>query len=160
MKSLITLSVVQAGLLLFLIAKVASISEETPSKEHALPASTVSDRIDYSPGHGEPVVTYNMDEARLREIIREELQQNQQQPGSGQQPGHVPVLTSTQKADYDRRRDEVAQQLDYFTSVGSISDTDMQKLQTDIARLDPASRNEMLMELNRALNSGQLEGRL
>jgi hypothetical protein len=44
--------------------------------------------------------------------------------------------------------------------VGSITDQQMQELQAGIAELDEASRKQMMSTLIRALNSGELEGRI
>ena len=97
----------------------------------------------------------------MRQIIREELAaQADGRPGPANQVDAVFASESTDKAENQYQREQVAQQLEYHASVGSISNADMQKLQGEIARLDEASRTEMLRELTRALNSGQLEGRL
>ena len=60
----------------------------------------------------------------------------------------------------DERRSVVSQQLDYYVSLGRISEAEMAQLQSDIARLDPDARTDMLRRLTQALNSGMLEGRL
>jgi hypothetical protein len=100
-------------------------------------------------------------EDRLRQIIQEELRaQLSDLSGTGQQanapvePGPIDV------AEMEFQRQRISQQLEYYSSLGEISDADMQLLQMDIARLDAASRTEMLGELNRAINSGRLDGRL
>jgi hypothetical protein len=60
----------------------------------------------------------------------------------------------------EARHEQVSQQLEYYVSIGSISNAEMQRLQMDIAKLDAKGRTEMLRELTRALNSGRLEGQL
>jgi len=100
-------------------------------------------------------------EDRLRQIIREELGaelDRRSEPDKQMDP--VIASSSTDETEIEYQRELVAQQLEYYASVGSISDADMQKLQMDIAKLDDAGRTEMLRELMRALNSGRLEGRL
>lgn len=100
-------------------------------------------------------------EDRMRQIVREELAAQ-----LGQQTGSVaagdPLIATDPRdpADIERQREQVFQQLAYFTSVGRISDVEMQKLQMEIAKLDAAGRSEALRELSRAINSGRLEGRL
>jgi hypothetical protein len=54
----------------------------------------------------------------------------------------------------------VSQQIDYFVSVGTITSTEMTRLQSDIARLTGMERQRLLQRLVAALNSGQLKGRL
>ena len=58
------------------------------------------------------------------------------------------------------RRDAVSHQIEYYSSVGHISELEMQNLQTDIAHLDAAGRRDMFRRLVQELNSGRLQGRL
>ena len=121
----------------------ASVSD--PSNEPAVDRTTV----------------YYMDDNQLRQIIREELgAQLDGRSGSNIDMDAPIASNATDNTEIQYQRDLVAQQLDYHTSVGSISDTDMQKLQGEIAKLDEAGRKEMLGKLVRALNSGGLDGRL
>ena len=76
----------------------------------------------------------------------------------GQAPAsttHEPATAAEQQYQFER----VGQQIEYFSSVGHITDTEMGNLQTEIARLDQAGRREMLRKLTQALNSGAIEGR-
>ena len=97
-------------------------------------------------------------EDRLRQIIQEELRshmrdvdltsaQRDTQPAAGQDVDAAELAT---------RRAFVLGQLDYYSSVGSISSAEMAQLHRSIAKLDEVGRTEMLSRLNRALNSGQL----
>lgn len=100
-------------------------------------------------------------EERLRQIIREELSTELADlPGMDQQRDAAVAAYSRSEAEMESQLELVSQQLEYYSSVGSISDLEMQQLQMDIARLDPAGRTEMLRELVRAINSGRLEGQL
>ena len=100
-------------------------------------------------------------EDRLRQIIREELGARLDgQPRPNKQMAPVIAPSSTDYAEVEYQKELVSQQLEYYASVGSISDANMHMLQSDIAKLDEASRKEMLRKLMRALNSGRLEGRL
>ncbi len=100
-------------------------------------------------------------EDRIREIIRDELRAELRHASrAGQQAGSAAVENPVDTAEMASRRELVSEQINYFTSVGRISDAEMQKLQLDIAKLDAAGRAEALAELSRALNSGRLEGRL
>ena len=62
--------------------------------------------------------------------------------------------------EYEQRREAVSQRLDYFSQVGRINEAEMVQLQTEIARLRPEDRDEMLKRLFRHLNSGAIDGRL
>ncbi len=100
------------------------------------------------------------DEQRLRTIIREEFAQLQLPPNA-QGGGPAPPPESARSEPEDRRRRElVAQQIEAYQAVGSISDLQMLELQTDIAHLDAASRKQMLSKLITSINSGYLKGRL
>jgi len=100
-------------------------------------------------------------EDRMRQIIREELAaQLAQQTGPAAPGDPVSAAGPRDPVEIERQREQVFQQLEYYTSVGRISDMEMQKLQIEIAKLDAAGRNEALRELVRAINSGRLEGRL
>jgi hypothetical protein len=50
--------------------------------------------------------------------------------------------------------------VDDYIQTGVISESEMARLQSDIARLDPAARRAAMQKLVRALNSGALDGRL
>jgi hypothetical protein len=54
----------------------------------------------------------------------------------------------------------VNRRVDDYISAGVISESEMARLQGDIARLDPAARRAAMQRLVRALNSGALDGRL
>ena len=162
MKILIALAVVQTALLLILVGKLVLVDDEPAVAPGAEESSIVSD--DYaraqSPGYSYESGT-QLDEYQLRQIIREELAAlSIGSDGSSNQAEAEIVLSAAEITEREYQRDQVAQQLNYHTSVGSISVADMQKLQTEIAKLDAAGRTEMLRELTRALNSGELEGRL
>jgi hypothetical protein len=151
MKTLITLSVLQTIGIAALVVHV--FREEQPAAE-TLPASPPSAAI--APGAA-PIV----DEEWLRRIIREELAQQHNRPAtehdtSAAQPAPPRAATA---ADL-QRRDNIAQRIEAYAAMGAISDTQMMELQTDIARLDPAHRRQMMSKLVRSLNSGDLKGRL
>ena len=162
MKILTVLGLVQVAAILFLYTRLADIDDRLDQTIADERRTSISDDSAESRSLNASNVTgVYADEGLLRQIIREELSaQLDSQPGPGTQASPVPASGLVDKDEYKRRREQVAEQLSYYTSVGSISNAEMQKLQTDIARLDPASRKEMMMELNRALNSGRLEGQL
>ena len=100
-------------------------------------------------------------EDRMRQIIREELHAELRHVSmAGQQPDPSVVTVPADAAEMASRRELVSEQINYFLSIGRISDAEMQDLQLNIAKLDAAGRTAALGELSRAVNSGRLEGRL
>jgi hypothetical protein len=98
-------------------------------------------------------------EEQIRQVIREEL-------GAYLLDAAVhngePVVahTTADPGELQSRRDTVSHQIEYYSSVGQISDLEMQNLQTDIANLDAAGRRDMIRKLVQEMNSGRLQGRL
>lgn len=101
------------------------------------------------------------DEDRLRYIIREELalalEDVRAVAGNANASSAQPLQSG---ADYERRRKDVAQSVDYYVSVGRITAPEMSRLQQDIAQLNPADRRAMMSAIVRAMNNGRLDGQL
>jgi len=161
MKILTALSVIQICAILVLYTKLAGIDDEShlaavKSQPAQVSGTTTAARTRHDSVDSNSVVS----EELLRRIVREEL--------SAQLGGQVAVTqadssrqaTLIDSADNQSRRDQVARLIEYHSSVGTVSAADMQSIQSEIAKLDPASRTEMLRALNAAINSGRLEGRL
>lgn len=103
----------------------------------------------------------HLTEDRMRQIMREELAARFTHQTGPAEPGDpVSAAGPRDPMEVERQREQVFQQLEYFKSIGHISDIEMQRLQTDIAKLDSVGRSEALRELSRAINSGGLEARL
>ena len=162
MKALIVLILVQTGVLLLMFGKMVAIEEEIAPAMLDEKNTLLSDKFTNTQSQSYSNDTYLYpNEDRLRQIIREELAaQSDRRFGPAEQVDAVFASSSTDNAENQYQREQVVQQLNYYASVGSISDGDMQKLQGEIAKLDEASRTEMLRMITRALNSGQLDGRL
>jgi len=162
MKIVTVLVLLQTGVLLLLFGKIVSIEDEmtlaTPGEKN----TSVTDDLagTQSQSFSSDAYLYP-NEDRLRNIIREELSAElNRESEPDQQTAPVVAAGSMDTTEMEYQQAQVAQQLDTYVSVGSISDADMQKLQMDIAKLDDAGRTEMLRELSRAFNSGRLRGRL
>lgn len=97
-------------------------------------------------------------ESQLRQIIQEELraQLENLSLGGRTEPPRV-TETPVAAADLENQRAVVTQQLDYYMSIGNISDREMHDLQLNIAKLDEAGRQEMLTRLVRAMNTGRVD---
>lgn len=161
MKALAILSLVQTALLILLFGRVLSLEgqlpmespmEQPPSANVPLYSQTAND---YS---GEAY--WSIDEVQLRNIIREELGTYSgvaaSADGNEPQARAADFATTTEK---QYQFDSVSQRIEYFASVGRISDSEMQVLQMEIANLDQANRPLALRKLTQALNSGAIEGR-
>lgn len=139
------IAVVENGVTAAISTKQIELQQEYPSQAEA----------PINPDHANVLPV----EDRLRQIIREELSTQLADLPRRDQPRDAAVATnSTSEAEMESQRELVSQQLEYYSSVGSISDLEMQQLQMDMAKLDDAGRQEMLRELTRALNSGRLKG--
>jgi len=158
-KILTALSLVQMVAIFLLYSMLVEIDSKITPKSAGGQNASVS-----HVGADDPFQEYSYDayaypdEERLRQIIREELGASSGN-GSGQYAAPATTYASVDPAEFERRRDEVDQQLEYYASVGSISETDMQKLQANIAKLDEAGQKAMLSKLTHAMNSGRLDGR-
>ena len=146
MKTLMTLSVLQTiGIAALVVHAFRDPSQGAPDVRAASPPTTT-----VAPA------APSIDEQRLRAVIREELSRL-----------HVaveapPAVTSQPRnALADRQRREVIEQrIDAYSSAGAITDAQMTELQAEIAQLDEPSRKQMMSKLVRALNSGDIKGRL
>lgn len=161
MRTLKILAFAQTGLLVLLLSGIVRLDEReigaVPAKQDTLASGPFAKSVASS----NAAIAHYPDEDRLRKIIREELSaQLDLLQVSNQHIDKNVAPDSINEPERDNRREQVFQKLEYYSSVGSISDMEMQQLQTDIAKLDAVSRKEVLSQLSRALNSGQLEGRL
>ena len=161
MKALIFIALLQTGLLLAIFAKIVLPQDASIDQQ---PRQTSDTTGFVAPDITSPATVdgpVRIDERQLRAVIRDELSAYMSAVAAGQAVPEVeevydPILEEERQA----RREEVEQRIEYYTSVGTISDADMQLLKSEIARLDPENRRAMLQKLVRALNTGALDGRL
>jgi hypothetical protein len=148
MKTLMALSVLQTiGIALLVVH--AFREEHHPVADAPLAPAAMS----------APAGASQLDEERLRAILREELAQEHIRPVQEPIPTDA-VRPRTPSTAELQQRDGVAQQIEAYRAAGTITDAQMQELQADIAKLDAASRKQMLSKLTRALNTGEIKGRL
>lgn len=146
MKALTTLSVLQTiGIAVLVIHAFRESPQVVPDVRAANPLPAAISSV--APG---------VDEDRLRAVIREEFARlhvaGEATPTVASQP---------RDASADRQRRElIEQQIDAYSSAGAITDVEMMELQAEIAKLDEPSRRQMMSRLVRALNSGDIKGRL
>ena len=166
MKTVITLSVLQLLVILFLLMKVMGIDERPGQAMAPAENNVATARSSNSP---EVVATEgnkcSFDAGLLREIVREELraQMDSLLPGGVDSPGGVhsdskQVSDTVSEAEYRYRLDAALQNLEYYIQQGEISDAEMAELQANIGGLDQQGRKQMLSLLAKALSSGDLKG--
>ena len=161
MKALIFIGLLQIALLLAIFGKIV-LSEDTPAEQRSSePRRTpglVVPSFERQTATNEPA---SFDEQLLRDIIRDELAAfSRNWSGGGQMAAVEEVYDPVVEAEREARRHDVEQQIEYYSSVGAISTAEMQRLKSEIARLDPDSRIAMMQKLVRALNTGAIDGRL
>jgi len=160
MRVLVVLSVLQIAAIVFLASRI--MAPEQGGRDRAAgadPEPTVITTENASPSPASTEVPHFADEQLLRRIVREELaaQLNlpaQPDPHAAEPPD--PVV----QAEQQYRRERLEQEIEHYISVGKISDIEMQMLEADIAKLDEEGQKEMLRRLVRAINAGEIEGRL
>lgn len=165
MKILTALSALQIAAILFLATRIVALERSVdgapvtaPAAAEpsvAVPAAEVAPAIARAQPRGYP------DAGEIRRIVRQEL---------AAQLGALTTVApeETVAAEPDPVREAelqhqlawVDQEIDRYVGVGKISDLEMQLLQGEIAKLDKEGQRRMLGRLVRALNSGELEGRL
>ena len=151
MKTLMALSVLQTIGIAALV--VHAFRGEPDAAADASPANSRAAAMSRS-------ATPAVDEGRLRIIVREELaNEHNRRAAAGDAVLAVPALPRNPSAD-PQRREVVAQQIEAYRATGAITDAQMHELQSDIAQLDEESRKQMMGKLIRALNSGDIKGRL
>lgn len=129
------------------------------------PAGPVAAAGDPGTASGEPASSARpsegLDSATIRRIIREELWAArlgesiaaEPQAGAAAEPVY-------DEAEMQRRQERIWGDMDYLRAQDEVSTAELDLLLAEIARLDPARRTEMLGELNRAMNRGEIKGKL
>ena len=153
---------IQIALLLMIYSKADAVSESLqianfPTSTESFSPSVARSNDQIRSGSGNELLA----EHRLRQIIQEELRSHlaDMELNGSQQEAQLPTGREVDGAVVAAQRDFVLEQLDYYSSIGSISSAEMAQLQMEI-KLDARGRTEMMSRLNRALNSGALKGNL
>jgi hypothetical protein len=154
----------QTAVLAYLLVRISRDPAESRQPTPAADASEPGPRLALPPalagrlleGRCEP------DEHRLRQLLREELAELRLE-GAAVTNGHpaAPPQPAPRDETADRLlREEIAGRIDHFRAVGTMTDDEMEGLQASIARLGKADRREMTSALMRALNQGEISGRV
>ena len=145
-----------------LFGKLVVIEEQTAPATRLEENKPVSDTAKLQPAdHYAAENNRDLNETQLRRIVREELEAHWS--GLSVPPTQVPsdaLPDAVDEAENQYQMDFVAQKVEYFRSVGDISNVEMQDLLTNIAKLDKAGQQEMLGRLSRAMNAGEIRGLL
>ena len=166
MKILTALSALQILAIAFLLVRVMSMDESIRSMagagqvqpaERETAAVSIESRVADS-NEAADLLTAEQVRKIVREELRAEIGALVTNGATGVDP--APAPDPYDEVEYQQQYELVDQELEFFISQGTISDTDMATLQQEIAKLDPEGREEMLRRIVRALNSGELDGRL
>jgi hypothetical protein len=158
MRVLVALNVLQLALITYLIA---AGNPEDSGREREM-------QTDGGPEvAGAPLSAQSRDadDARLRQIIREELRyltaairEEAQESAQLAETAALAPVEDAQAGLY--QREIVDQQIEYYRSQGTISDSEMAALENEIAKLNSSDRQPMLSKLIRAMNAGEIHGKL
>lgn len=162
MKTLTVLILAQIGILFVLFGKIVAVEKRMPVVENMNNETPLGDVVNIVPADGYSSESYSFpNENQLRNIIREELQAHMiVKTGSDHQDDAAMASDSEYTAENQYQLDLVSRKLDYFESVGTTTEMEMQDIQVEIAKLHPADRNRMLNRLIRSMNAGDIDGRL
>ena len=158
MRVLTVLSVLQTLGILVLVGH--SFRDTSRVTEASSPARRVDRVVTLSGTHVEEATEAAV-EQRLLRSIREELARLQDQLHTQDVVASPAVAERPRNESTSREeRDAVAQRIENYRAMGSISEVQMLELQAAIVRLDAGSRKQLMSRLIRAWKSGEINGRL
>jgi hypothetical protein len=162
MKALVTLSLLQLGLLLFLFLRISTLENELHSQgSPEYGNSTKRKSYEARPSTSESTGDYASLVHELRTIVRQELSaQLAALPAVAATAPTAVAPDSIDETEYQYQLQSVMQKMDLYESVGNISQSDMHNLQSEIMTLNAADRKQALSRLARAMNSGAVKGQL
>ena len=163
-KTILILTLLQLAVLATLVHRIILVEDqlgEITSQTLQSPAKVLTQPVEKSTSAVPE--GFGLNEDRLRRIVRSEIRSelNQFADSLLETPsGSLEKEAGIDPVENTRRLELVKQELSFFIERGEISDPEMQEFQMEISRLDPDSSTMMIRELVRALNSGELRGRL
>jgi hypothetical protein len=133
------------------------LAEWRAGPDEPIPAAVTATRTDPAA----PEAGRCLDEIEMRRVIREELTMAAAAapaahgpPTAGSVASTAAPIASPEQVEFVNRR------VDEYIRAGVISESEMTRLESEIATLDPAARRAALQKIVRAMNTGALEGRL
>ena len=162
MRLLAALAGLQVVAILFLAGRVMTLDRDMDAIAAVLESQPVNPSVDASRAPAEPTAIQNPpDEKLLRKVVREELSAQLERYATQQgAASETDAPDPATEAERRYQRELVEQELEHYISQGTISELEIQHLEAEIAKLDKDGQREMLSRLSRAMNSGELEGRL
>ncbi|GAA0853198.1 hypothetical protein [Aliiglaciecola litoralis] len=165
MKVLVCLNILQLVFIGFILTKLFNLESQIVAQQTE-PSPSISE---HSHNANLDANTLFVDDALnehadfLRGVIHEEITASLRENQTAKlatTPSAKPYAANPPPEVDQEYLSEVQSDFDYYLSDGQISDLNMAIFQSKIAKLDQQNRKEMLRKLVRALNSGELEGRL
>lgn len=151
MRTLVALAVIQTAILVFLAAKIVGM-DRTPVAATAAAATSPA-----------PIAVHRtvqpLTAGQVRSIVAEELEKHAS-IAAGPAEAQPVARSAAAATEYGHQVDAVTRQIDYYRSIGNISELQMVALQTEIGRLDKGDRQKMLNQLVKAISAGEIDGEL
>lgn len=164
MRWLWLISILQFIAILVLIGRIISLEHAlvvtTPSSsssaEHAASDGSRSISPDSDIRYPSAAIGRELDQATLREIIREELQAAMAARPAASSPARQapdPVYSK----EFEVQLHHVSAKLESVISAGAISNADMESLHLEIGQLHPKDRRMVLSRLAKSINAGTVK---
>ena len=163
MKILSVLVLMQTALVITLFAKIDTLEDQMKALTGPASPADASAPTLISPKEAEAVTLqgHGLDDSQLRRILREELQGIAMRDELlDQDSTSAPKAPVYDDVEMQYQQQLVQEELELLKTQGEASTRDLHGLMNKIARLDPERRSEMLMQLNQAMNRGEIKGRL
>lgn len=164
MRTLIVLSALQIAAIGFLATRIVALERGGPPEPARAPAAAPVEETAAAEGSarvsaGPPAYP---DAGEIRLIVRQELASQLGPLLSAPRVAEAAAPPEDPAAEAERAHqfEWVGQEIERYVGLGKISDLEMQLLQGEIAKLDKEGQRKLLGRLVRALNTGELEGRL
>ena len=156
-------SVVGGLLFLKLESIEAGLTQSLKPTTPAVHSSSVDKADTLSPSAGVNVSNsqHSCSNHQWRQILREELLSLSSDPARTM-PNETPASSNDKYDDIETqyRRELALIQIESLKTQTEVSSTELNELISNIAKLDPDNRTELLQILNRAMNQGEINGHL
>jgi hypothetical protein len=150
----------QTVLLVILFFRLGSFDDRLDGLMQAAgQISEVSPAVVETTDHEQAGPAPGIDSLQVRQIVREELRAALDDSSRVAQDSSTefdqPVYDNVEM---QQRQEWILDQIDLLKQQDSVSSMELDRVMAAIARLDPERRTEMLRELNRAINKGEIKG--
>jgi len=107
-----------------------------------------------------PADPSQLDGQQVRRIVREELLAARINNSPAQNSEPVPADKGYDLVEMQYQKDLLIEELDFLKEQDEVTTMELDRLMGDIARLDPENRTELMKMVNRAMNRGEIKGKL